>query len=87
MATLSGRSGSSASPSFGGVYRGMVASASDPMNQGRVQIYVPSLGLGNLWAPCCRAPGGTRTAPAVGAGCIVAFEGGNPSYPVVLGLL
>ena len=69
-----------------GVYRGTITSGADPLNQGRAQVTVPALGIGGAWAPVCRDPGAARSAPRPGSACVVAFEGGNPQYPVVLGV-
>ncbi len=70
-----------------GVYRGMVVNSGDPMKAGRVQVQVPSAGLSATWAPVCvsGAPGGPSIQP--GAKVVVAFEGGDPSFPIVLGRL
>jgi hypothetical protein len=90
MATMSGgsgTSGSAASAPYYGVYRALVAGTTDPQNQGRVLINIPALGLGNMWAPACRGPGGGRGSPSVGANCIVAFEAGDVQRPVMLGLI
>ncbi|MET8909955.1 MULTISPECIES: phage baseplate assembly protein V [Micromonospora] len=76
---------------FFGVYRGKVEQNVDPMLRGRVQVSVPKvLGDGRLaWAePCVPYAGngvGGFNLPPVGAAAWVAFEGGNPDYPVLLG--
>lgn len=69
-----------------GVYRGVVTNNEDPMGQLRVQAQVTSM-LGNqpLWAMPCR-PVGAAAAPAVGTGVWVAFEAGDPSRPVWMGV-
>jgi len=72
---------------FGGVYRGMVISSVDPTNTGRVQVQVPTIGVSSTWAPVCRSGGPGGGAVAVGATVIVAFEGGDPAHPVVLGMI
>ena len=69
-----------------GVYRGTITGANDPLNQGRAQVTLPALGTGGTWAPVCRDPGAARTAPRVGASCYVAFENGDPQFPVILGV-
>lgn len=77
---------------FPGVYRGTVENEVDPLQRGRVQVSVPSVfGEGKLaWAEACvRYAGdqvGAAFVPARGAQCFVAFEGGNPDYPVLLGV-
>jgi hypothetical protein len=74
-----------------GVYAGEVVNNIDPMMLGRVQVKVPAmLGEGSLnWAmPCAPFAGdgvGFFTVPPVGANVWVAFEGGDPDRPIVLG--
>lgn len=63
-----------------GVYDAMVAVATDPLNQGRVRLYIPQV-LGtaySAWAPPMQ-PG--FVAPAVGTLCYALFLGGNPDLP------
>jgi uncharacterized protein involved in type VI secretion and phage assembly len=73
---------------FYGKYRGKVENNIDPLQQGRVQISVPSvLGEGRLsWAmPCVpyAGPGvGFFAIPPTGANVWVEFEGGDPNYPI-----
>jgi len=71
---------------FYGVYRGVVTNNVDPTSRLRVQARVPAV-LGNqpLWAVSCR-PAGAATVPAVGAIVWVAFEAGDPSLPVWMGI-
>jgi len=72
---------------FVGVYRGMVQSADDPSGRGRVQVTIPQMGVSSQWAPVCRPAGGVSGSVRVGASCIVAFEAGDPSAPVVMGFI
>lgn len=71
-----------------GKYRGKVATNTDPLMQGRLQVTVPSvLGDGQLsWAmPCVPFAGaglGFYFIPAVDANVWVEFEGGDPDYPI-----
>jgi uncharacterized protein involved in type VI secretion and phage assembly len=73
---------------FFGKYRGIVANNMDPMQQGRIQVSVPSvLGDGQLsWAmPCVPYAGsgvGFFAIPPPGANIWVEFEGGDPDYPI-----
>lgn len=71
-----------------GKYRGTVANNIDPMQQGRIQVSVPSvLGSGQLsWAmPCVPYAGsgvGLFLIPPVDANIWVEFEAGDPDYPI-----
>jgi hypothetical protein len=66
-----------------GVERAKVINSMDPLQKGRVQLLVPSVpGAGQgTWAPSCVA--GLR----IGDDVIIAFEGGSPNFPVVVGKL
>jgi len=78
---------------FYGKYRGTVESNVDPLVRGRVQVSVPAvLGDGRLaWAePCVPYAGsgvGIFTVPPVGAAAWVEFEGGDPDYAILAGVL
>ena len=71
-----------------GKYRGTVVNNIDPMQQGRIQVSVPSvLGGGQLsWAmPCVPYAGsgvGLFLIPPVDANIWVEFEAGDPDYPI-----
>jgi uncharacterized protein involved in type VI secretion and phage assembly len=70
-----------------GVVRGVISGGADPSGGGRVQVQLPALaGSGAVWAPVCRAFGASGGAATVGGAVWVAFENGDPDYPVVLGL-
>lgn len=73
---------------FFGKYRGKVENNLDPMQQGRLQVSVPTvLGSGKLsWAmPCVPFAGpsvGFFAIPPSGANVWVEFEGGDPNFPI-----
>jgi len=72
---------------LGGVYRGVVTDARDPERRGRVQLRVPLVsGDEQIWAPVV-AQGRTAFIPEAGNEVLVAFEGGDPRSPFVLGAL
>ncbi len=73
-----------------GLYRGTVTDNEDPTSRGRLKVNVPSV-LGDLeaWAmPCVPYAGkgvGFYSLPAVDTGVWIAFESGDPSFPVWMG--
>jgi Type VI secretion system/phage-baseplate injector OB domain len=67
-----------------GVYRGQVVDASDLNTSGRVKVRVPQAAGGTSTAPVCYSCN-CAWSIRTGATVIVAFEGGNTNYPVVLG--
>ena len=69
-----------------GVYIGTVMSSADPTRGGRLQVQVPSAGMPLAWAPVCMSGAGVQ-AGQIGSKVVVAFEGGDPSRPIVLGRL
>ena len=76
-------------PHFG-VYRGVVVDNVDPQKSGRVRVRIAAvMGAGEAWAlPCVPYGGGAAAVgaqPQIGRGVWIAFEGGDPSYPVCLG--
>jgi uncharacterized protein involved in type VI secretion and phage assembly len=70
-----------------GIYTGVVCDARDPGRGGRVQVMVPLvLGETYVWARIARQ--GRRTSvPAIGDTVVVAFEAGDTTRPIVLGVL
>lgn len=70
---------------FGGVCRGIVTGMGDPSGKGRVMVHVP--GAGSAWAPVCIPFGAQGGDIAPGGTVVVAFEGGDPARPIVLGRL
>ena len=66
-----------------GIYLGTLSSTSDPQSRGRVQVSIPSLGIGPLWAPVCTYAGTGRVAGRA----IVGFLDGDAHYPIVLGFI
>jgi Type VI secretion system/phage-baseplate injector OB domain len=65
-----------------GVYLGNVVGSTDPSGRRRVQVLIPSLGIGPFWARVCNSTGGR-----VGATAVVSFEAGDSAYPIILGFL
>jgi hypothetical protein len=73
-----------------GKYRGTCVNNVDPMQMGRIQAVVPSIGLPpSSWAmPCLPVTGaqnGVFTVPPIGAGVWVEFEEGDPDSPIWVG--
>lgn len=78
------------SDNYYGKYRGVVVNNVDPMQQGRLQIQVPALGLTpTSWAmPCVPIAGlqnGMMALPVIGSGVWVEFEEGDRDMPVWTG--
>jgi uncharacterized protein involved in type VI secretion and phage assembly len=79
-----------------GVYPAVVASNSDPDNQGRVQVHLPwspdsGSGRYEVWARLATMMAGnnrgTWFVPDVGDEVLVSFQGGDPRWPFVVGAL
>lgn len=74
---------------YPGIYRGIVHDTRDPLGKGRIKVRVNQI-LGSTpttWAwPIASTSNTEIAAPAVGDGVFVSFEGGDPSYPLWLGL-
>ena len=73
-----------------GMYRGIVTDNNDPQSKGRLKVKVPSVsGDVDAWAmPCVPYAGdgvGFYSLPENGTGVWVAFEQGDPSFPVWMG--
>jgi uncharacterized protein involved in type VI secretion and phage assembly len=70
-----------------GVYRAVVTDARDPEGRRRVRVKVRSVAQEEEpWAVVVRQ-GKTFFVPEVGDEVLVAFEGGDPRVPYVLGFL
>lgn len=70
-----------------GVYRARIVDLNDPMEKGRIRVTPPS-DMGEalaVWAPAVITE--TLSSAQVGDMVLIAFENGNTSYPIVLGLL
>lgn len=71
-------------PFYPHLYRGIVKSAPDAT--GKIDVLVPQVhGSSSLTAMPCHTPGVT-TAPPIGKGVWIMFEGGDPAAPVWLGV-
>lgn len=76
------------SRTFPGVYRAVVTDARDPRQSGRVKVKIPAvLGQEEVWAQLLAQSRGAFFAPEPDDEVLVAFEGGDPRSPVVLGTL
>lgn len=76
-----------------GLMLGLVEEVDDPLGQGRVRVRFPALGSDALsnWAPIASAMAGNDRGvwfvPERGDEAVVAFDRGDPSWPIVLGFL
>ena len=78
----------SGSQRFYGVYRAVVFDNKDPNALGRLRLTVPQIfsdvPTGWSWPT---SPAGVRTiSPEIGQGIWVMFEGGDPSFPMWIGV-
>ena len=70
-----------------GLYRGTVVDTEDPDNRKRLKVRIPAVfGEETTWSLPCIPPG-LKQMPKVGDAVWVAFEAGDPSYPVWMGTL
>jgi uncharacterized protein involved in type VI secretion and phage assembly len=89
--TAADGSAESAVGSYYGKYRGTVVSNVDPLQLGRIQVFVPDVApsMPTTWAlPCVPVAGkqsGMFVLPQTGAGVWVEFEQGDPDYPIWVG--
>ncbi|TMJ18592.1 MAG: hypothetical protein E6G92_01740 [Alphaproteobacteria bacterium] len=68
--------------------RAQIVDTNDPAGRGRVKIVVPEMtGEASLWAETLRAGGSKAPAYKLKDVVMVAFEGGDPNRPIVLGAL
>lgn len=73
---------------LGGLYRAEVVNGVDPDARGRIEVAVPEVSPGSVWAERCAPLGSLRfpsEPPSPGATVWVMFERGDPSFPVVVG--
>ena len=76
--------------SFFAVYRATVTDTVDPQGKGRIQVTIPAVATAVQWAAVClptAVGSGAVQLPEVGSAVWVAFEGGDASRPVYLGVL
>jgi hypothetical protein len=75
-------------PRFYGLYRGVVADNTDPLNKGRLKLRVPQV-LAEAetdWAWPTEKETVSLQVPEIGQGVWVLFEGGDASYPIWSGV-
>lgn len=72
---------------YGGVYRGIAHDIRDPLGQKRIKVRVPQLFGQDVteWAWPVQFSSVDVQLPEVGQGVWVAFESGEPGFPVWLG--
>jgi hypothetical protein len=73
--------------SYPGIYRGVVADNADPQNLRRLKLHVPQIFQEEVtsWAWEVGGSSTSEEVPVVSQGVWVAFEGGDPSFPIWLG--
>jgi uncharacterized protein involved in type VI secretion and phage assembly len=76
-----------------GLLIGTVTDTDDPQGEGRVRVRIPQLGEGNelYWAPVMSPFAGKDrgfwSMPEVEDEAVIAFERGDPQFPIVVGFL
>ncbi len=90
MDALQSREGAAQSSQYLGIYRGSVVDNADTEKRGRLRVQVPAvLGNGAVWAePCVPYAGpalGLYLMPDTGTRVWVAFDAGDPTFPIWLG--
>ena len=72
---------------YAGVYRAIVIDNADPGEASRLQVSVPEVwGSDAAWATPATSLGDGPQLPEIGAEIWVQFDGGDPSYPIWLGV-
>ena len=71
-----------------GIYRAVVVDNADPESRKRLKVRVPAVTgtavVGWVWP--CLPHGVTTTVPAPGSGVWVMYEGGDPDFPIWMGV-
>lgn len=71
-----------------GVYRAKIVDQDDPEAAGRLKVMVPELGDASVWAmPCLPLVTSIGETPVQAEFVWVMFEAGDPSMPVVIGVM
>lgn len=71
-----------------GKFRALVVDTVDPLDDGRLKVDVPGVGIQGAWAAACLPPVqvGMLAWPQVGDTVWVEFEGGDLAFPVWTGV-